>query len=198
MLPYKLPEHEAFHPTSFGSSERWQPSTWCRSSPAPSALPSVQEQHSFHLHGNHTNNGINRGFFGKEDAAQQLSHLSSVPDHVHLENLGYSGNTELTETGVPSKWENEEASREDPNPTPMTAPNPSSHSGSGDAFWSSTLSRVAAVAAAAMACAAVPQKDSRDERTDFEETPQVVIDETEKINVKEPWYRVQRKIHGRR
>ncbi|VDL15796.1 unnamed protein product [Hymenolepis diminuta] len=191
MLPYKLPEHEAtFHPTSFSSPDRWQPSSWCRNSPIPQGSTAVQEHHPFHS--NHvSNNGPHREFFHKEDSSQQLNHLSSVPDQVRLENPSFAG---IAETGELPKWEIEEGS----NPVPTSTTAPISNSESGEAFWSSTLSRVAAVAAAAMACVAAPPKSHRNDQTDFEETPQLANGEANKLDVKEPWNRGQRKLHGRR
>lgn len=191
MLPYKLPEHEAtFHPTSFSSPDRWQPSSWCRNSPIPQGSTAIQEHHPFH--NNHVNNnGPHREFFHKDDSSQQLNHLSSVPDQVRLENPSFAG---IAETGELPKWEIEEGS----NPVPTSTTVPTSNSESGEAFWSSTLSRVAAVAAAAMACVAAPPKSHRNDQTDFEETHQLANGEANKLEVKEPWNRGQRKLHGRR
>ncbi|VDM18642.1 unnamed protein product [Hydatigera taeniaeformis] len=192
MLPYKLPEHETFHTASFSSSERWQPSSWCRNSPPPSLPASLQEHHHFHH-----NHNSHRGFFCKEDVQQ--THLSTA-DPTHLESLSFpcSGGTA---DGASSKWEAENACHEGSTPSLNSTPVPTSVSasggGSGDAFWSSTLSRVAAVAAAAMACAAVPQKNPRDGHAEFENA-HLGEGDADKSNVKEPWCRSQRKIHARR
>ncbi|KAH9283546.1 Nuclear receptor subfamily 4 group A member 3 [Echinococcus granulosus] len=192
MLPYKLPEHEAFYTASFSGSERWQPSSWCRNSPPPPLPASLQEHH--HFHHNHSNH---RGFFCKEDVQQ--THLSNT-EPTHLETLGFPGSGGAAD-GAPSKWEAEEACHDGSTPTLNSAPVPNSVSTSnvrsGDTFWSSTLSRVAAVAAAAMACAAVPQKNPREEHEEFENA-QLGDEEAEKPDLKEPWCRGQRKLHGRR
>lgn len=199
MLPYKLPEHEAFHPTSFGTSEWWQSSSWSRNSPSPLPPVTLQDHH----HNFHHSHISHRSFFCKEDSQQ--THLPADSDSLQLEGINYLSNSGEgnAESGVP-KWDSDEACHSGPTPasapvlTSSSAPTSGrSGSGSGDAFWSSTLSRVAAVAAAAMACAAVPQKNPRDGCSEFEDAS-LGVEESEKVDVKEPWCRNQRKSHSRR
>ena len=200
MLPYKLPEHEAFHPASFSTSDWWQSSSWCRNSPPPLPPVTLQEHH----HNFHHSHSSHRSFFCKGDTQQ--TQLPTDPDSSHLEGISYlsSGGDGTVESGLP-KWESDEVCHGGATTTPTSAPIPTSSAptsgkrggDTGDAFWSSTLSRVAAVAAAAMACAAVPQKNTRDGCAEFEEAP-LGVDESEKLEVKEPWCRNQRKLHSRR
>uniref|UniRef100_A0A5K3EWA7 Nuclear receptor domain-containing protein n=1 Tax=Mesocestoides corti TaxID=53468 RepID=A0A5K3EWA7_MESCO len=174
MLPYKMPEHEPFHTAPFSNPDRWQPSPWCRNSPPPPPPPSLQDhQHPSHHH---------FPFFCKEDS-QQSHHLSTTStDSIHLETLGY--NSGINDSGT-TKWDAEDVCRN----------SQTSGSTGGDTFWSSTLSKVAAVAAAAMACAAVPQKSSNDNRVEFHNSE--VSEEIGKHELKESWSRGQRKPHGR-
>lgn len=184
MLPYKLPEHEAtFHPASFNSPERWQTPTWCRSPPIhPQGTIVNQDHHLFH--NNHfNNNGTHRDIFQKEDPSN---------DQVPLENPNFVA---IPDSSGPPKWESPE---EVPNTQPTSTPVPTSNSESGETFWSSTLSRVAAVAAAAMACAAVPSKNHRNDQPEYEEIPQLVNEESIRTNAKDSWNRGQRKLQGRR
>lgn len=203
MLPYKLPEYESFHATAVpfnspAAMERWQPPPWCRNStsssplppqllppppPPPSLPPAVVPPTQPTTEGMTTDHS-QVPFYSKEESHGSL--------HRHQLNLQLTSDTTppphgYLEKPTTRKWND---SGEEPLLVSQQSAQHDQQTGLGvDTFWSSTLSKVAAVAAAAMACAAVPQKNSRDGDNNGE---------FEKSEAKESWSRGHRKMHAKR